>query len=326
VAGDWGVEHGAEVAAKFGLGEVIGSPKPVARGAMGEVWRVETVDGRWALKALFDWAQIENVEVDLTLQEAAADAGVPLPRPVRSTAERAVEVIDGRRCRVFEWADLGPPPPRPASTDVATRLGTLLATIHTLSLPGVGAPLPWLTQPPPRSRWEALAEAAQASHEPWAEDLDRATPALRDLGAVARLESRTTAVLCHCDLIPDNVTQSPTGDLVVIDWEHAGRQPPEWEVGYVLVFWCLTEDRTVHGPSARALVDAYHATADRRLDLGPWMFAGVASALLNTASAMAGWALRGDSRQRGFGLRNLRPLLEHPVSPRHLDRLLAEIG
>ena len=70
------------VVARFSLGQPLGAPAYVARGAMGEVWRLETTAGRWAVKWQFPWAPAEPVPADMAIQRAAADAGIPLPLPV----------------------------------------------------------------------------------------------------------------------------------------------------------------------------------------------------------------------------------------------------
>ena len=69
------------LADRFSLGKVLGIPGYIARGAMGEVWRLETSDGRWAVKWLFPWVQADPRPADVDVQLAAAAAGIPLPRP-----------------------------------------------------------------------------------------------------------------------------------------------------------------------------------------------------------------------------------------------------
>src|SRR5215471_18289163 len=122
----------AAVASRFGLGTPAGPMTPVARGVMGRVWSLETGRGRWAVKSLFDWATVDGVETDVALQLAAADAGVTLPRPVRSPAGGVVETVDGHRWRVHEWMDLAPPPVAPVDPATAGAVGDVLARIHGL--------------------------------------------------------------------------------------------------------------------------------------------------------------------------------------------------
>jgi hypothetical protein len=101
----------ARVAAVFGLGRPTGPMTPVARGAMGMVWRLTTDSGAWAAKSLFDWARDDRIEIEAKVTAAAIAAGVQTPSLVCSVEGRFIERIAGGRWRVFSWMDLGPTPP-----------------------------------------------------------------------------------------------------------------------------------------------------------------------------------------------------------------------
>jgi len=73
------------VAACFGLGEVTGPMRSVARvDEMARRWSVETERGRWAVRTMDTWRPIVDADTDVALQQAAAGAGILLPAPVRS--------------------------------------------------------------------------------------------------------------------------------------------------------------------------------------------------------------------------------------------------
>ena len=75
-----GIVDGAELADRFGLGRASKlSDGPVARGRQGEVWRLETAEGRWAVKAPFQESGEDRVRVSAQFQEAACATGVPAP-------------------------------------------------------------------------------------------------------------------------------------------------------------------------------------------------------------------------------------------------------
>lgn len=120
----------AAIAVAFDLPEPVGPPEFVARGSMGRLWRLRTADGRsWAVKVLFDWGHPDPSGRDVELQEAAAVAGISLPRACRAPDGRVV--VDG--VRVYEWVDLlpRPSPPDAASLDEA---GRVLGALHALAL------------------------------------------------------------------------------------------------------------------------------------------------------------------------------------------------
>jgi Ser/Thr protein kinase RdoA (MazF antagonist) len=309
----------ATLASRFGLGKPTGPMAPVARGAMGRVWSLRTDRGRWAVKALFDWADAAGAETDVALQEAAAAAGVALPRPVRSLAGAVVETVAGRRWRVHAWAELAPPPALPVDPALAGQVGALLAGLHRLALPAPAPISPWFTRQPPAARWSELLAAATDAGGAWAPALREAMPGIAELSRVAALPPAEPAILCHCDLIPENVRPGP-GGLVVIDWEHAGALPPGWELGYVVAAWCA---RQRDAAGARALVGAYRECGGGGAGQDLGIFAAAASAWLNFTAGLAARALAGgDADQQTFAVRNLTSLLTRPLDRTRLELLL----
>src|SRR4051812_5531217 len=103
----------AELAERFGLG--VGTARlsggPVARGRQGEVWRLETADGRWAVKVPFQESDEAGVSLSARFQEAACAAGVPAPAVRRATDGCVFARVGGRQVRVYEWVDLERPDP-----------------------------------------------------------------------------------------------------------------------------------------------------------------------------------------------------------------------
>lgn len=67
-----------EIARAFGLGANARLEGPVAHGRKGEVWRLVTDEGRYAVKALFGTVFRERAERDAAYQDVVRDTGVPL--------------------------------------------------------------------------------------------------------------------------------------------------------------------------------------------------------------------------------------------------------
>jgi hypothetical protein len=55
-----GPQRWTALARRFDLGPVQGAAEFVARGAMGEVWRLETIRGAWAVKWRFPWGPVRR--------------------------------------------------------------------------------------------------------------------------------------------------------------------------------------------------------------------------------------------------------------------------
>jgi Ser/Thr protein kinase RdoA (MazF antagonist) len=301
---DW-----AALAERFALGAPRAVPGYVTRGAMGEIWRLDTAGGRWAVKWQFPWAPTDPRPPDLAVQAAAAQAGIPLPRPVTTPAGDAVVPVEGRHARVYEWVDTGPPLATPADPDTAAQAGRLLGALHGLALPGGGPIDPWYTTPPAGPAWDDLAGRAAAAGAPWAAGLAAAQPVIADLAALAATPTDGPLIVCHRDFSPDNVLPGPEGRLVVLDWENAGPLPPGRELGAATLAWCGGDgEASFDATAAAALVGGYAAVAGHR----PWVdhdcFGTAAAVHLNFLHGMAAQALD-DPQHRRFAERQLADLL-----------------
>ncbi|MFC6015222.1 hypothetical protein ACFP2T_03310 [Plantactinospora solaniradicis] len=228
------------IAEHYGLGEVVGEMRPIARADdTGRRWSLATDRGRWAVRTMDTWWPIVDAETDVALQQAADAAGVLLPAPVRSRAGGIVESIGGHSWRVYEWLHSGPPLSAPASSSVTREVGRILATIHGLALP-VDRISPWHHSRLSTVGWPELAATATAARAGWAAALGEAVPTLLDLDAIAAPDTPAPEpVLTHNVLGPASTRLTASGRLVVVGWEHAGGQPPSWELANALLDWTV---------------------------------------------------------------------------------------
>jgi Ser/Thr protein kinase RdoA (MazF antagonist) len=242
-----GVVDAAEVADRFGLGRVVKlSGGPVARGRQGEVWRLETADGCWAVKVPFHESDEHQVRASTRFQEAACAAGVPTPS-VRRTVDGCVFArVGDRQVRVYQWVDLDEPDPR---LDPAL-VGAAVATIHRVFVPAEGPVDPWYVAPVGAGGWDRLAERLRVAAAPFAGRL----AALRDelVALESWLESPVALQTCHRDLWADNVRPTAQGGVCVIDWENSGPADPGQELACVLFEFGRSDPGR-----ARALMAAY---------------------------------------------------------------------
>ena len=155
------------VAAAFALGAVRSPPLLAARGANGFIWKLETERGAYAVKRLQPWIEDERRPFDIDVQLAAADAGIPLPRPVLTPDGAAIV----ERTRVYDWVDVGEQLTEPVTVDVAREAGGLLGRLHVLDLPVSDAYDPWYDTPPARPLWDDVVHRARAAGMSWADDL-----------------------------------------------------------------------------------------------------------------------------------------------------------
>jgi Ser/Thr protein kinase RdoA (MazF antagonist) len=244
-----GIVDAAELAERFGLGRVADlSAGPVARGRQGEVWRLETSDGSWAVKVPFHESSDDDAEASTRFQEAACASGVPAPS-VRRTVDGAIFAgVGGRQVRVYEWVDLEGPDPRLDPELV----GASVAAIHRVGVATDGPLDAWYSEPVGANGWDRLIERLRQAGAPFAGQL----AALRDelVELESWLEPPTTLQTCHRDLWADNVLPTQQGGLCVIDWENSGPADPAQELACVLFEFGRSDPGR-----ARALMSAYAA-------------------------------------------------------------------
>lgn len=311
------------VADAFGLGTVTGEMRSLAReDDMGRQWSLRTDRGRFAVRTMDTWWPIVDHEQDVELQEAALAAGVLLPAPLRSRDGNVTETVGGHVWRAYEWRHSGPPMAAPAGSRVTGEMGGIIATVHGLGLP-VDRVSPWHADRLTPVTWPELAATAREKRAAWADDLDAAVPVLEDL---ATIESRPgDPVLTHNTIGPGQVRRGPNGRLVVFAWEHAGGQPPAWELGNALMDWTVAPGGGVNKAGARAMVEGYRATAGGLPDLDMGMFFGAVTGLANYVFGQVQYALAATGEDRRFADRGVRHVLTHLPTLATLEELLAAV-
>jgi Phosphotransferase enzyme family len=336
---DW-----AAVAERFGLGPPSAVPSYVTRGAMGEIWRLETARGRWAVKWQFPWAPTEARPADLRVQAAAVEAGIPLPPPVSTPSGDAVIAVGDRHVRVYRWLDLRPPIQAPAPPELAAEAGRLLGLLHRLAWPADGPIDPWYTTPPSPGAWDTLAERAAAAAASWAAKLASARPKIADLGKLVGPATGRPAIICHRDFTPDNVLPARSGlpvlpelpvppelavppelpglpvrpgALVVLDWENAGPMDPERELGSAVLAWAA--GRRFDATAAQRLLDGYAGATSRPTTLRRDLFSETVVVHLNFLHVMGNQAID-EPEHRGYAEEQIASMLDHD-----LDDLRANI-
>jgi len=307
-----------DLASQFALGRITTDPQYVTRGAMGEIWRLETSGGRWAVKCQFPWAPADPRPADIAVQRAAAQAGIPLPLPATTPDGSAVATIDGRPARVYEWVDLRGAIELPAPAATAAEAGRLLGLLHGLALapqPENGHPIdPWYTEVPDVTYWAGLVGRAKADGATWAPSLAAARGLIADLTElVLPPPPDAPLIICHRDFNPDNVFPAAhDGRLVVLDWENCGPLSADREVGYAVFTWC-SGNGEFDQAAADALLAGYASASGAATAVGPDFFATAVATHLNVLRVMAEQALA-EPEHRRFAEGFIADLLNRDLS------------
>src|SRR4051795_134133 len=101
------------VADAFAVGRAESLSEPVARGELGQVRRLVTDQGVWAVKESLvelDDDDVAAVERSSGFHLACWEAGLPTPEP-RTAGGRFVADADGRLVQLHGWVELADPDP-----------------------------------------------------------------------------------------------------------------------------------------------------------------------------------------------------------------------
>ena len=306
--------HAQGIAEAYGCGAAAELHGPVARGEQGEVWRLETSSGSWAVKLPFEQLDLPGAEADADYQDAVRAAGVPMPRVQRTVDGDVIYRAGEKWVRVYEWVDVGEPDPwlDPAA------IGALLAAIHRVRSLSLARPVdPWYSEPVGAARWDELIAALGEREAPFANQLAE----LRDeLVALEELLAPPRDLqVCHRDLWADNVRGTATGELCVIDWENGGLADPSQELPIVLFEFGLGD-----AARARALYDAYVAAGGPGRVEGSGDFTMLIAQLGHiTELACARWLEPGASEaQRARAVAKVAEFTSRPLTRAAIERLL----
>lgn len=236
------------VADAFGLGRAVSLSEPVARGELGEIRRLETDGGTWAVKTALEPPtrdEVDELEATGAFHHACWEAGIPTPEPRRSASGYVAEV-SGEHVLAYSWVDLVGP-------DTAIdpeAVGRVLAALHAVRREAVGGVHEWFEAPIGPREWKAVLKASRGAGAPYAERLAELLPALLEVESI--LTPMEPVQVCHLDLWSDNLRRTTSGDLCVIDFDNAGPADPSREVA-------MTVFEFGQGDAARRrrLYDAY---------------------------------------------------------------------
>jgi Ser/Thr protein kinase RdoA (MazF antagonist) len=218
----------AQVADRFDLGPDARLEVEAARGEQGQVRRLVTARGTFALKESFGELDVPEAEATAAFQARCHDAGVPCPRPLADVEGRYVAVIEGEPVRVQTWADIHDPD---ILLDPAL-VGVTVARLHAVVVPATTPPHWWGTDAVGATEWRALVKAARGAGAPFSERLAGLLPRL--LAAEDLLTPMAGTQWLHLDLWADNLRGTPQGSACVIDFDHAGPGDPTRELAMVL--------------------------------------------------------------------------------------------
>jgi len=250
-----------------------------------DVWSLRTARGDYVVKVFdtsVDHARDETFRTRMAeaigIELAAIDAGVPAPRPVRSTTGDVlvdVDTPDGPALvRVHENAS-GWPADGYRHAPFNRRVGRTIAKIHALPIACPHDESTGLWQTHDDAYVAELADRAKSGGHAWAADLE----ALRGPWQYVRdlVEARKTRtwplISTHRDLGPKNFLRGPGGGPWILDWDVAGPWTAIEELAGAAVEWAGVKRDEPARPATDALLDGYVKGGGTIDVTGPEVFA-----------------------------------------------------
>jgi Ser/Thr protein kinase RdoA (MazF antagonist) len=309
--------HVPAILASFDLGpDGRLSDRPVARGRLGAIWRLDTDHGAWAVKEEDELTDDDLPEIveGAAFQEAAVGAGVRAPGIRRTRDGELFAAVGDTHVRVQAWVDLDPP-----SIDVdPAAVGRLVAALHRVEFAGSVGAHAWYSEPVGERRWVEIVAALRAARARFTDELDALVP---ELVAIEGYLGRPPRALrtCHRDLWADNVRRTADGDLCVFDFDNAGLADPSQELAAVLVEYAGTDPRR-----APLIREAYASAGGPGRVTGPTDFAMPVAQLSHIVEeGCRRWLAATTDADRADNEGWVREFIDRPLTRNVIDALLS---
>src|SRR5262245_62070130 len=223
-----GAMHAQTVAHAFGLGRAASLSDPVARGELGEIRRLVTDRGTFAIKQALTSSSVDESETSTAYHRVCWESGVPTPEPLRAMTGCFTAQVDGEQVRAYVWVELADPDPTLDPAAVGTLVGRLHQVRHAWPTSEID---PWFEAPIGQTEWKGVLEASRVAGAPFADRLAELIPDLLEIEEI--LTPMRPVQTCHLDLWADNLRLSD-GRPFVIDFDNAGPGDPSREIAMVI--------------------------------------------------------------------------------------------
>lgn len=237
-------DHIRQLCARLAIGTPVAVITPVQGGFHHRMWRLQTDQGLYAVKQLSDVTDLADPQViqHFNLTEAVAETfrayGIQSISAL-PWQEIYLQLIDDSAYLVYPWSEARGMLVSQLCEVHALEVARLLAAMHQadIAVPGLD---PQPASMHPEDQIVAVVGRAGAIHVRYAEDLEQALPALKNIArsyAAAMPVLAQQQVVSHGDLDQKNVLWDSAGNPLVIDWESARPLNPTYELLQTALEW-----------------------------------------------------------------------------------------
>ena len=241
------------IADHYGLGGGPWTMTPVARGALGQIWKLSGGGTTWAVKELLFGCDEEQVRREAALRDAAEELGISAPRLMPNRDGSHVTRLDGSYVKLYDWVGGGEADR--TDPEMLSWCGQTLALLHRAGEGATETPNAWYEECPQEADWARLLKEVRQAGVEWSEELGRFLDTrMPELARHITPSGPDGLVTSHLDMQPPNVLVGPDGPTL-IDWDNAGVISAERELARVLYVWAGGNDFSTE--AARRLTRAY---------------------------------------------------------------------
>jgi len=286
---------------------------PVDRGVQGQVWRLETDEGWYAVKEALWPLDDHQALLANEFQARAMAHGVSAPPAVVARDGRVIIRDRGEPVRLFRWMRMDGPDRSIDPGDV----GRMVAALHRAGGHVIGDIHPWYVEPVGIDGWHQLVAELRQADAPFSADLAGLVDALLEAELILTPPAGPLTV-CHRDLWADNVRRVPGNGLAVIDWDNCGPESADQELSMLFVEFGGSRERV------RTLYQAYCAAG------GPGRVRSVSDFTMPVAvlghigeQACRQWLQAMTENDRMRAHRRIREFLGEPFTRDVIDQILS---
>jgi len=246
---------------KLNLGNLTIEPVPLTGGHMHKMFALETVKGKYAVKALNPgiMQRPEAMGNLINAEHIAQIAAKYIPAaPALHFNGKAMQDVDEQYFYVFDWID-----GKTLSNDALNIthceiMGGLLADLHMIDFSSLDLTDDY-SYIDSEFDWDFYLQKGIASSAPWVSLIKTNLNNLYDwnrrlIKGSSQLSNGT--VISHCDLEPKNVMWNGNRPIT-IDWEAAGFTAPSYDLFETAVYWSKDNENNIQKDRFTTFIKAY---------------------------------------------------------------------
>jgi len=243
------------------LGEIIGVPEAISGGLLHRMYRIETDQGKYAIKALNPQIIIRPTAMQnfINSERIATIAANNVPAlPAKQFNGASVQKIDDQYYLVFDWIEGRSLKSDEINTIHCEKMGEIVAGIHMTDFSELGIPNSYLTSAQ-LTDWNQYLKQGQQNNAVWVNLLRENMDQLYEWDIQANNAAElllSNLVISHADLDSKNVMWSHDNPIL-IDWEASGYINPMQNLTETAIYWSENEMGDMYKERFSAFIGGY---------------------------------------------------------------------